>query len=207
MAVIMGRQIHLCSHWLCYCFREEDWNAPGLSGRSFVFLSWHHYTVVWVLSGGLPSVIVLTSNYIAVPWNHGGLSKTSPQNWFLVTFKLKFKQPPWSDLYKLYSSTSFLLSFFPPQFTSLLTLCWLCLSGLLPRTWLPPSSVASDSTFHVGQHHAALAPCPGYFPLVHFSLIMPAVAPLAVHCLPLSMECWPLESRGLASFRLSSQFL
>lgn len=66
MAVITGRQIHLCSHWLCYCFREEDWNAPGLSGRSFVFLTWHHYTVVWVLSGGLPSVIVLTSNYTAV---------------------------------------------------------------------------------------------------------------------------------------------
>lgn len=64
MVVIMDLQIHLCSHWLSYCFREEGWNAPGLSGRPFSSL--FGYTVVWVLNGGLPSVIVLTSNYTAV---------------------------------------------------------------------------------------------------------------------------------------------
>lgn len=45
--------MQLCSHWLSYCFLEEGWNALGLSGRSFVFLTWLQYTMVQVLNDGL----------------------------------------------------------------------------------------------------------------------------------------------------------
>lgn len=49
--------------------------------------------------------------------------------------------------------------------------------------------------------------CPDCFLLSHLSLIMLPKASLAVRCLPLSVECWPPESWGLASFSLNSQFL
>lgn len=60
---------------------------------------------------------------------------------------------------------------------------------------------------HTLSLHATLAPYPGCFLLSHLSIIMLTMASLAVHCLSVSVECWPLESWGLASFRLNSQFL
>lgn len=113
----------------------------------------------------------------------------------------------------LHSATFFFTKFLcSADYTSLLTVCWFCLvasawnltSTFLMHTLFPTSV---QMHFHVGQHHATLAPCPGYFPLGHFSLIMLAMVSLAVYCQPLSMECWPPESGGLASFRLNSQFL
>lgn len=55
--------------------------------------------------------------------------------------------------------------------------------------------------------HWPRALCPECFLLSHLSLIMLPKASLAVRCLPLSVERWPPESWGLASFSLNSQFL
>lgn len=147
-------------------------------------------------------IILLQLLFLSVPCNHGGLSKISPPQIGSSHIQIKIStiSLTWIS-YMLHSVTSFslhcctasLLSVDPASRASV----WTSLHSFPP---LANGTSTWGSTM-------LLWPVPRLFLLSHLSLIMLTMASLAVLCLSLSVECWPGESWGLASFRLNSQFL
>lgn len=158
--------------------------------QAFDFFTWLWYHVVWVLKGGLPSAIVLASWLygcsfsLSVLCSHGSLSRTSvPQ--------IGSQSLPTSLTWVIHASFCAFLFYWVLHSTAVL------------------ASLLSDGT---ASHGAA--PCysgPGPWALTVFfwvtwvSLRCQRLLQLSIVCL--SVECWPPESWGLASFSLNSQFL